>query len=46
MDISKIRQGHMDLSDSDMGPKKIETWDMDISHIRQKTRGISNNIDI
>ena len=30
----------MDLSDSDMGPKNIMTWDMAISKIQQGIRGI------
>ena len=31
----------MDLSDSDMGPKKIVTWDMSISFIGQGIWGIT-----
>ena len=30
----------MDLRNSDMGSKKVVTWDMDISYIRQQTRWI------
>ena len=34
----------MDLSDSELGSKKIVTWDMAISEIRQRTRGISSDM--
>ena len=36
----------MDLSDSDMGPKTIVKWDIVISLVRQRTRGILSNGDM